>query len=112
VETNMLQFRNGDIIWFDKNHIVNSANKSMISLNEKTVQLLEWKTDFLILWDGKDDIEVANLEIVKKQSKNIVSIGITTHEWKPAMFDNTWFDMVNPHDDYSFINELMLYLKN
>jgi 2-hydroxy-3-keto-5-methylthiopentenyl-1-phosphate phosphatase len=110
IETNMLYFENGDIVWFDKAHIVNSANKSMISLSEKTESLLEWKTDFLILWDGKDDIEVQNIKRIKKQSENVVSIGITSHEWKPEMFDNTGFQMVNPNDDYGIINNLMFYL--
>jgi hypothetical protein len=89
---------------------VHSANKSQVPLSEKTKKLLEWKRDFLVLWDGKDDIEVKNISLVKQQTQNILSIGIMSHEWKPEMFHNTGFDVVNLRDDYLLINELLGYI--
>jgi 2-hydroxy-3-keto-5-methylthiopentenyl-1-phosphate phosphatase len=41
VETNMLSFENGNIVGFDHDHIVHSANKSQVPLSEKTKKLLE-----------------------------------------------------------------------
>jgi hypothetical protein len=52
----------------------------MIKLSSKTIQLLNEKTDFIILGDGKDDIDVKDLDVIQKQCNNLVSIGITSHE--------------------------------